>query len=78
MRPDFKKMAIDAVSLTVGKAEYIRRDDAVSMANAAYGDGMSRAAHICRMRYMGDNSKVDMEARRCAEAILLEKELGDK
>ena len=26
-------------------------------------------AKVCEARYMGDNSREDMEARRCAEAI---------
>jgi hypothetical protein len=26
-------------------------------------------AHVCERRYMGDNNREDMEARRCAEAI---------
>ena len=26
-------------------------------------------AKVCDSRYMGDNSREDMEARRCAEAI---------
>jgi hypothetical protein len=28
-----------------------------------------QCAKVCEARYMGDNSREDMEARRCAEAI---------
>lgn len=31
-------------------------------------------AHACESRYMGDNNREDMEARRCAEAIRARKE----
>lgn len=30
----------------------------------------ARCAAICRSRYMGDNTREDVEARACAEAIL--------
>lgn len=34
-----------------------------------YRDGLEAAARKCDARYMGDNSREDWEARRCAEAI---------
>jgi hypothetical protein len=40
---------------------------------AAYEAGASAereaCARVCEARYMGDNNREDMEARRCAEAI---------
>lgn len=40
----------------------------------AYGDARAKAereacAKVCEARYMGDNNREDMEARRCATAI---------
>jgi hypothetical protein len=40
----------------------------------AYNSGMERSADICSARYMGDNTREDMEARRCAAAILAERQ----
>jgi hypothetical protein len=31
---------------------------------------LEEAAKVCQSRYMGDNTREDMEARRCAAAIL--------
>lgn len=36
---------------------------------AAEAQALERAAQVCESRYMGDNNREDMEARRCAEAI---------
>jgi hypothetical protein len=32
-------------------------------------DEREACAKVCEARYMGDNNREDMEARRCAEAI---------
>ena len=37
--------------------------------HAAQRQAYERAAKCCDARYMGDNNREDMEAKRCAEAI---------
>lgn len=38
-------------------------------ARAALRVALEEAAKVCEARYMGDNNREDMEARRCAAAI---------
>ena len=40
-----------------------------SFFHAAQRQAYERAAKCCDARYMGDNNREDMEAKRCAEAI---------
>ena len=40
------------------------------MADAAIAVALKEAANVCKRRYMGDNTREDMEAWRCAAAIL--------
>lgn len=39
------------------------------MAMKAVREERERCAQVCDARYMGDNNREDMEARRCAAAI---------
>ena len=44
-------------------------DNAIAFYHAAQRQAYERAAKCCDARYMGDNNREDMEAKRCAEAI---------
>lgn len=44
-------------------------DNAIAFFQAAQRQAYERAAKCCDARYMGDNNREDMEAKRCAEAI---------
>ncbi len=44
-------------------------DNAIAFFHAAQRQAYERAAKCCDARYMGDNNREDMEAKRCAEAI---------
>lgn len=44
-------------------------------AELARADEREACAKVCDARYMGDNNREDMEAKRCAEAI---RARGDK
>ena len=44
-------------------------DDLIDFYHAAQRQAYERAAKCCDARYMGDNNREDMEAKRCAEAI---------
>ena len=44
-------------------------DNAIALFQAAQRQAYERAAKCCDARYMGDNNREDMEAKRCAEAI---------
>ena len=43
--------------------------DVIDFANAIAARQREIDARICDARYMGDNNREDMEARRCAQAI---------
>ena len=72
-RDDIIRMAREA-----GFVDYLlrvwRADEGVEkLARAAYEAGAAAereaCAAVCDARYMGDNNREDMEARRCAAAI---------
>ena len=44
-------------------------DDIKDLYEAAQRQAYERAAKCCDARYMGDNNREDMEAKRCAESI---------
>jgi hypothetical protein len=44
-------------------------DDIERFATLVAAAEREACAQVCERRYMGDNSREDMEARRCAEAI---------
>ena len=44
-------------------------DNAIAFFQAAQRQAYERAAKCCDARYMGDNNREDMEAKRCAETI---------
>jgi hypothetical protein len=44
-------------------------DDSVRFAEQVALDEREACAAVCDARYMGDNNREDMEARRCAAAI---------
>lgn len=46
--------------------QYITQYDVWRIASKIMKD---RCADVCAARYMGDNNREDMEARRCADAI---------
>ena len=43
--------------------------DVAKFAELVRADEREQCAKVCEARYMGDNNREDMEARRCAEAI---------
>ena len=43
--------------------------DVAKFAELVRADEREMCAKVCEARYMGDNNREDMEARRCAEAI---------
>ena len=43
--------------------------DVEKFAELVRADEREECAQVCEARYMGDNNREDMEARRCAEAI---------
>lgn len=55
-------------ALTDGEAALLRAW-AENHARAAVEAEREACARLCDRRYMGDNTREDMEARRCAEAI---------
>ena len=78
---------VDAVACSTQNRMFLRGDEEADRVviealylnglmalRAAYAAGLDHAATICDRRYMGDNNREDMEARRCAEAIRAEKE----
>ena len=43
--------------------------EVIKMIEAAVEAEREACAKVCEARYMGDNNREDMEARRCADAI---------
>lgn len=71
---------IEAMARAVASVEYLDRPPAHThrrMARAAIAilrpalraEVLEEAARVCERRYMGDNNREDMEAKRCAAAI---------
>ncbi len=50
--------------------EFVNTDKMLVFANLIAKHTQERCAKVCQDRYMGDNNREDMEARRCAEAIM--------
>jgi hypothetical protein len=46
-----------------------RREDLEAFAELVRADEREACAKVCDARYMGDNNREDMEAKRCAAAI---------
>jgi hypothetical protein len=68
-RDDIIRMAREA-----GLQEYLMRvyraeEGIHHFAALVRADEREACAKVCDARYMGDNNREDMEARRCAEAI---------
>lgn len=57
--------------LTVSFALYADRLERLAALAYAAGQAAEReaCAKVCEARYMGDNNREDIEARKCAEAI---------
>ena len=72
MRPDYVAFAHELYpQISAGSVPISDACDILSKAlQNAYDAGMKRASRICSERYMGDNNREDMEARRCANAII--------
>lgn len=51
------------------------QDQIIEIANLIRADEREACAKVCDARYMGDNNREDMEAKRCAVAI---RARGDK
>jgi hypothetical protein len=45
------------------------QDQIIEIADLIRADEREACAEVCDARYMGDNNREDMEAKRCAEAI---------
>ena len=45
------------------------QDQIIEIADLIRADERKACAKVCDARYMGDNNREDMEAKRCAEAI---------
>lgn len=56
------------------EADWEARRNYLAEADAAIALVLEEAAKVCDRRYMGDNNREDMEARRCAAAIRALKE----
>jgi DNA-binding IclR family transcriptional regulator len=51
------------------RAKYTTDHPAYLAAQEAWEAAHEACAKVCEARYMGDNNREDMEARRCAAAI---------
>jgi hypothetical protein len=63
-REDIMRMAKE-----VWSAGYVHERSLERFAALVAAHEREACAKVCEARYMGDNSREDMEARRCAEAI---------
>lgn len=63
-RDDIMHMANQAAGQSWGNEEHLQRFAALVAAAER-----EACAKVCEARYMGDNNREDMEARRCSAAI---------
>jgi len=76
MKPDYDDLAHELYpQIAASPVSISDACDVLKQAlQSAYDAGLEQAAKICSARYMGDNNREDMEARRCVDAILSERQ----
>ncbi len=71
--PTFRKLTKAETEEEIRRTLWQLKSKPATSTEEAYRRGFVRAlvlaAEVCMARYMGDNNREDMEARRCAEAI---------
>lgn len=68
MKEDIIRMAREA-GMTVCRDEWVFGEMLKRFAALVAAQEREECAKVCELRYMGDNNREDMEARRCAAAI---------
>ena len=69
MNERIRELAIKAGAGAWGDSVVPAMMDIEKFAELVRADEREQCAKVCEARYMGDNNREDMEARRCAEAI---------
>ena len=68
-RDEITRMAVQCQLVTTGNRDGVYMDALERFFHMAQAAEREACARLCDARYMGDNSREDMEARRCAAAI---------
>jgi hypothetical protein len=68
-KDDIIRMAVQCQLVTTGNRDGVYMDALERFAALVAAAEREACAKVCDARYMGDNNREDMEARRCADLI---------